>query len=369
MITSVDVLGNSEAISEEEKLEVLGETRQMPGLKHDLDSLPSPTREVPSCVPVNKLFSAGDGTDRFGLPPAVKIEAEKMELDGKDYKFSRSSFFKDDEFPSPTPSGDCDGGAVDTNDEVSSASIASSLTSSTPPPLDQMHVSSTSINRSSMHGLINSRIDASGAGSYPVKTSAKSRDPRLRFNISDQSSMTNNMPKVEYAEGVISRKRKTVEEPSLDATAPKRLARSLENSQHNSREERTMDAKGGSLAENTVASNLTTASNGNEQAPVISSSAAAPLLALFNSRSVNSTMLLNKLLEIHQRLEEVKRPIDSATSALHLTNSNSARGTNSTVNTGPAMTSGVLQNSVGMLPASSPATSMVKSFYEIISLK
>jgi hypothetical protein len=39
------------------------------------------------------------------------------------------------------------------------------------------------------------------------------------------------------------------------------------------------------------------------------------------------------------------------------------------VNTGPTMTSGVPQNSIGMLPASSPATSMVKSFYEIIPLK
>ncbi|RHN64231.1 putative protein-serine/threonine phosphatase [Medicago truncatula] len=374
MITLVDVSGNSEANSEEKKLEALDETRKILGLRHDLDNLPSLTQEVP----VNKLFSVGDGTDRFGLPP-VKTEAEKMELDGKDYKlhihetdalkaastcqqkFSRSSFFTDDEFPSPTPSGDCEGGAVDTNDEVSSASIASSLTSSKPPPLDQMLVSSTYINRSNMHGLINSRIDASGAGSYPAKTSVKSRDPRLRFNISDQSSTKNIMPKVEYAEGVISRKRKTVEESSLDATAPKRLTRSLENSQHNSREEQTMDAKGGWLAENTVASNLTTTSNGNEQAPVISSCAATPLLALFNSESVNSTMLLNKLLDIHQRLAEVKRPINFATSALHLTNSNSARGTNSTVNTSPTMTSGVPQNSIGMLPTSSPTTSMAQT--------
>lgn len=455
MITAIDsvyALGNNEVVGKEEKVEALNTTDQIPGLKadeyissgqlvhdnstyasealqygqsnvkgrglmlplfdlhkdHDLDSLPSPTREAPSCFPV---------VDRFGLPPAVRTEAEKMELDGKDsklhiyetdalkavstyqQKFSRSSYFTDDKFPSPTPSGDCEGEAVDTNDEVSSASIASSLTSFKPPPLDQIPVSSTSLDRSSMHGLVDSRIDATGSGSYPVKSSAKSRDPRLRFINPDartldlnQSLGTNNMPKVEFGGRVISRKQKTVEEPSLDVTASKRLRRSLENSEHNTREEKAMAGKGGWFEENTVAgsqlvernhlmqkgetelqrpistssSNLTVTSNGNELASVTGSSATASLpTSLLNNIAVNPAMLIHMLLEHqHNEAEAQKKPVDSATSTLHLTNSNSARGTDATVNTGPAMTAGLTQSSVGILPASSPATSMTRTLPE-----
>lgn len=450
VIDSVFALGNNEVVGKEEKVEALNTTEQIPALKadeyisssqlvhdnstyasealqygqsnvvgrglmlplfdlhkdHDLDSLPSPTREAPSCFPVNKLFSdLGDGIDRFGLPPAVCTEAEKMELDGKDsklhiyetdalkavstyqQKFSRSSYFTDDKFPSPTPSGDCEGEAVDTNDEVSSASIASSLTSFKPPPLDQIPVSSTSLDRPNMHGLVDSRIDATGSGSYPAKSSAKSRDPRLRFINPDASTLdlnqslgTHSMPRVEYGGRVISRKQKTVEEPSLDATAPKRLRRSLENSEHNTREERAMAGKGGWFEENTVAgsqlvernhlmqkgetelkrtistssSNLTVSNNGNELASVTSSSATASLPTyLLNNVAVNPAMLIHMILEHqHNEAEAQKKPVDSA------------RGTDATVNTGPAMTAGLTQSSVGILPASSPATSMTQTLPE-----
>ncbi|CAL5191347.1 unnamed protein product [Lathyrus oleraceus] len=432
-IVSVDALGNSEVIGRAGKLEAFDRTQQLLGLEatglisssmlvhdnsanasealiygqnnikgrgvmlplfdlhkdHDLDSLPSPTREAPSCFPVNRLLSVGDGMDRFGLPLAGKTEAVRMELGGKDskfhiyetdalkafstyqQKFSQSSFFTDDKFPSPTPSGDCEEGVVDTNGEVSSASIAASLASSKSPPLDQMPVSSTSINR----------------------YSAKSRDPRLRFINSDASTLdlnqplgTNNMPKVEYAGGIISRKQKAVEEPSLDASPPKRLRRSLEISEHNTREERTTDGKGGWLEENTVigsqliernhliqkgetelkrtmntsSSNLTMTSSGIEQTPITSGSAATSLPELLKNIAVNPTMLLNLLLEQQQRLaaEAQTKPVDCDTSTLHLTSSNSTSGTDPTVNTGPARTAGLPQSSVGMLPASSPATSM-----------
>jgi len=214
-------LGNSEAIDEEEKLEALDLHKD-----HDLDSLLSPTQEAPSYVPVNKLFSVRDGTERFGLSPAVKTEAEKMELNGTDSK---------------------------------------------------------------LHNTREVRT-MGGTGGW------------LSENI---------------------------------ATAPKRLRRSLENSEHNT-----------------------------------SSLAAVPLPDLLNSRCVNPSMLLNMCLELHKRSAEVeKKPVDSATSRMHLTNSNSARGTDATVNTIQAMTAGLPQSYAEMLPASSPATSVVKSLYEIIYLK
>jgi hypothetical protein len=203
MIGLINVLGNSEAIGEEEKFEVLDLHKD-----HDLDR---PTQEAPSCVPVNKLFPVGDGTDRFGLSPAVKTDTEKMELDGKDSK---------------------------------------------------------------LHNTREKRTMAGTGGWLSENT----------------------------------------------ATAPKRLRRSLENSERNT-----------------------------------SSWAEAPLP--------------NKFLELHKRSAEVKKkPVDSAASTMHLTNSNSARGTDATVNTIPTMIVVLPQSSVRMLPASSPAISMVKSFYEIIYL-
>ncbi|KAI5431705.1 hypothetical protein KIW84_035754, partial [Lathyrus oleraceus] len=110
-IVSVDALGNSEVIGRAGKLEAFDRTQQLLGLEatglisssmlvhdnsanasealiygqnnikgrgvmlplfdlhkdHDLDSLPSPTREAPSCFPVNRLLSVGDGMDRFGF--------------------------------------------------------------------------------------------------------------------------------------------------------------------------------------------------------------------------------------------------------------------------------------------------------------
>lgn len=387
---------------------------------HDLDSLPSPTREAPSCFPVKKSLSVGEGMDKSGLPLAGKTGCGKMELDGEgskfhlyetdalravstyQQKFGRSSFFTNDELPSPTPSGDCEEGVVDTNDEVSSASIAASLTSSKPTLLDQIPVSSSSVDKSSVHGLVNSRIDAAGSGSYAGKTSAKSRDPRLRFINSEASTIdlnqpsgTHNMPKVEYGGTITSRKHKTVEEPSLDATVTKKPRRSLENTEHNMREARTVAGNGGWLEDTTLAGsqqliernhlmqkgetelnttfstssgNLNVTSNGNEQAPVTSSTTAS-LPDLLKGIAVNPTMLLNILME-QQRLaaEAKKNSADSAssTSTLHLRSSNSAKGADTTVNIGPAMTAGLPQNSVGMPPVSSQAASMVKSFYENI---
>ncbi|TKY64956.1 RNA polymerase II C-terminal domain phosphatase 3 [Spatholobus suberectus] len=387
---------------------------------HDADSLPSPTREVPSCIPVKKLLSVGEAMVKSGSA-AAKMEAGKMELDSEDskfhlyetdalkavstyqQKFGRSSLFTNDKLPSPTPSGDCEDEVVDTNEEVSSASTGHFLTSTKPTLLDQPPVSAISMDRSSLHGLISSRVDAAGPGSYPVKSSSKSRDPRLRFINSDASAVDNqstvilNMPKVEYAGAIISRKQKAAEEPSLDVTVSKRLKSSLENADHNISEVRTGAGDGGWLEENTgpgaqliernhlmdkfgpkpkktlntVGSSCTGSGNfnatsiRNEQAPVTSSNVTASLPALLKGIAVNPTMLLNILIEQQQRLAEAKKKsADSATNMLHPTSSNSAMGTDSTVSIGSSMTTGLLQSSVGMLPVSSPSTSTAQSLQD-----
>ncbi|RDX93654.1 RNA polymerase II C-terminal domain phosphatase-like 3, partial [Mucuna pruriens] len=386
---------------------------------HDADSLPSPTRETPSCFPVNKLLSVGEAMVKSGLP-AAKTETGKMELDSEgskfhmyetdalkavstyQQKFGRSSLFTYDKLPSPTPSGDCEDEVVDTSEEVSSASTGF-LTSTKPTLLDQPPVSATSMDRSSLHGLLSSRVDAAGPGSYPVKSSAKSRDPRLRFINSDASAVDNqstgihNMPKVEYAGTIISRKQKATEEPSLDVIVSKRLKSSLENTEHNMSEVRTLSGSGGWLEDNTgpgaqlmernhlldkfgsepkkTLNTVSTSSTGsgnlnatiirNEQAPVTSSNVTASLPALLKDIAVNPTMLLNILIEQQQRLAEAKKKsADSATNMLHPTSSNSAMGTDSTVSIGLSTAMGLLQSSVGILPVSSQSTSLAQSLQD-----
>ncbi|KHN13828.1 RNA polymerase II C-terminal domain phosphatase-like 3 [Glycine soja] len=381
---------------------------------HDADSLPSPTREAPSCFPVNKLLSVGEPMVSSGSA-AAKPESGKMELDSEgskfhlyetdalkavstyQQKFGRSSLFTNDKFPSPTPSGDCEDEIVDTNEEVSSASTGDFLTSTKPTLLDLPPVSATSTDRSSLHGFISSRVDAAGPGSLPVKSSAKNRDPRLRFVNSDASAVDNpstlihNMPKVEYAGTTISRKQKAAEEPSLDVTVSKRQKSPLENTEHNMSEVRT--GIGGWLEEhtgpgaqfiernhlmdkfgpepqktlNTVSSSCTGSDNfnatsiRNEQAPITSSNVLASLPALLKGAAVNPTMLVN-LLRI---AEAQKKSADSATNMLlHPTSSNSAMGTDSTASIGSSMATGLLQSSVGMLPVSSQSTSMTQTLQD-----
>ncbi|KAK7394290.1 hypothetical protein VNO78_14812 [Psophocarpus tetragonolobus] len=384
---------------------------------HDADSLPSPTRDAPSCFPVNKLLSFGEAMVKSGSA-AAKTESGKMELDSEvskfhlyetdalkavstyQQKFGRSSLFTNDKLPSPTPSGDYADGVVDTNEEVSSASTGDCLTSTKP---TLMPVSATSMDRSSLHGLINSRVDAEGPGPFPVKSTAKSRDPRLRFINSDASSVDNqsilihNMPKVEYAGTIISRKQKAAEDPSLDVNVSKRLKSSLENTEHkNMSEIRTVAGRGGWLEENpgpgaqliernhlmdkhgpepekilnSVSSSCTgsgsfnAASIRNEQAPVTNSNVTASLPALLKGiAAVNPTMLLKFLIEQQRLTEAKKKSTDSATNMLHPANSNLAMGTETTGSIGSSITTG-LQSTIGMLPVSSQSTSMAQSLLD-----
>lgn len=389
---------------------------------HDADSLPSPTREAPSCFPVNKLLSVGEAMVKSG-PAAAKMQPGKIEVDSEgskfhlyetdalkavstyQQKFGRSSLFTNDKLPSPTPSGDCDNMVVDTNEEVSSASTGGFLTSTKPAHLDQPPVSATSMDKSRLLGLISSRVDAAGPGSIPVKSSAKSRDPRRRLINSEASAVDNqftvihNRPKVEYAGSTISRKQKAAEDPSFDGTVSKRLKSSLENIEHNTSEVRTIAGSGGWLEDitgpgtqlieknhlmdkfapepkktlNTVSSscsgsvNFNATSIRNEQASITSSNVASSLPALLKDIAVNPTMLLGLLME-QQRLAEAKnKSADSATNMLHPTSSNSAAGTDSTASIVSSMATG-LQTSVVMLPVSSQSTSTVKCFSEIVCL-
>ncbi|KAE9615698.1 hypothetical protein Lal_00017575 [Lupinus albus] len=409
---------------------------------HDIDSLPSPTRETPSCFPVSNAFSVGEGVVRPGLPtrevasfpvnksfsasegmiwselPASKMEAVNMEVDSEgsklhsyvtdalkavssyQQKFGRSTFFTSEELPSPTPSGDCEDATVDTNEEVSSASLVGSAISTKPPSpsLNQLPASSASTFRSSMHGFSSSRIEAAGSGSYSRKPSVKSRDPRLRFINSDasaldlkhQPSLMNNMPNPENAGTIISRKQKAAEEPSLDVSVSKRLKTSLENPDHKTRDPRTAVGNRGWLEETTTVGsqsiartnveaepkktmstvnslctgygNFNLTSNGNQQAPVATSNSTTSISAVWKDLPVSPAMLVNILIEQQRLVAETKKKSDDySMNMLNLAKANSAMGTSPTMSIGTSMTTGLQQNSVGMLPDSSPATATAQS--------
>ncbi|KAF7839098.1 RNA polymerase II C-terminal domain phosphatase-like 3 [Senna tora] len=379
---------------------------------HDVDSLPSPTRETPSCFPVHKAFSVGEGLVKSSvLSTKIEPDIENSKLHHYEtdalravstyqQKFGGGSFLMNDKLPSPTPSDNYEDGAADTYEEVSSVSRAGSLGSFKPSVLDQPSVSSTAMDKSTMLGLINSRNDAPTASvSSAVKSSAKSRDPRLRFINSDASALDlnrnplmQNSTKVENFGTAISKKQKAVEVPCLDVAVTKRQKNGLENPVNNTREVRTASGIGGWLEETTtVGSQLinknqlmenveteskiianainnpctgsgtfNVTSSGNELAP-------ASLPALLKDIAVNPSMLLSLLLG-HKKVsaDAEKKSADSASASavVHPPNSNSIMGADTMVSSGPSKTTGLLQTSVGIPLASSQVTSMAQSIQD-----
>ncbi|KAI9125474.1 hypothetical protein K1719_002892 [Acacia pycnantha] len=380
--------------------------------EHDADSLPSPTRGALSCFPVNKAFSINEELVKSSLLSS-KIEQESEDSKLHHYetdalkavstyqqKFGGSSFLMNDKLPSPTPSDNGDDGIVDTNEEVSSASTVGSLGTFKPSLLDQP-TSSISVDRSSMHGLTTSRNNAiTGSGSYPVKSSAKNRDPRLRFINSDASALDLNrhpvMNNSTKAETVISKKQKAIEAPCLDV-AVKRQKNELEKPENDTREVRTASGVVGWLEETSAAGsqlmnknqlsenveaetkmvtsvvtspctvshafNVTT-SNGNEPASI--SNVTASLPALLKGIAGNPSILLDILVG-QQRLpaEATQKSDDSTATVPHPPSTCSMMGGDSTMAVGPSKTTGLLQNSSGIPSASSQLTSLVQNLPDV----
>ncbi|PSS27000.1 RNA polymerase II C-terminal domain phosphatase-like [Actinidia chinensis var. chinensis] len=223
---------------------------------HDEDSLPSPTRATPSILPMNNALAIGGGAVKpeWPLPRAARetedaimhpYETDALKaVSSYQQKFGRSSFFMIDRLPSPTPSEEFDDGDGNTGGEISSSSIVGSVKTSNGPILAQSVSSPPHLDASSGQGLINVRNAGPGSSgpNTGYKSSAKSRDPRLRFANPDIGaldvvnqhplSMIKNEPKVDApGETRSSRKQKAVEEPILDGPALKRQRSGLTDSE------------------------------------------------------------------------------------------------------------------------------------------
>ncbi|KAM0002851.1 putative protein-serine/threonine phosphatase [Helianthus debilis subsp. tardiflorus] len=275
---------------------------------HDVDSLPSPTRETINPLPFGKALFVGDAEIRPEWPtPTPHAVQHRYETDALkavstyQQKFSRGSFFSND-LPSPTPSeesgdagGDC-GGEVSSFSNVQSSSI---LASATIEKRDTLSVPE----RPNVQLLANARNAAPvySTSSSVTRVPNKTRDPRLRLAKPESLSDINKgalsfSGKQTTIEPLDSRKQKTFDEPVLvDGPAPKR---------HKSEFSDFVNPRNNVVAvpqtrglENAVTSALPTTSGGNGGSvhiPVTGvNPATASLQSILKDIAVNPTQWMN----------------------------------------------------------------------------
>nr|XP_028952382.1 LOW QUALITY PROTEIN: RNA polymerase II C-terminal domain phosphatase-like 3 [Malus domestica] len=376
---------------------------------HDADSLPSPTRESPSCFPVQNTLVF---TDRMVKPEPDTSRAPNAEGSGlhpydtdalkavSTYQhINRSSFFMSERLPSPTPSEDGDKGDADTVGEVSSSSSASNLRTSGPPILGQQVVSPFPIpvGSSSMQERFTgkSAAPASSGSKITIKAPTRNRDPRLRFSNSDVGVLNHNpqpltvhsAPKIDSVITLSSRKQKPLEDSKLDGPALKRQRNTLGNSGFVKDPKTASGSCGwlediGGVGPHLISNNQTVENtqsdprkvvnvvsspstvDGNSNGPNSSNEhvsltdlSTASLPALL--KAVNPTMLLNILkLGQQQRLAAEAQPKSAypEKSMTHPISSNSIPGSDASVNV-PSKTTAMLQT----LPVSSQKALMDES--------
>ncbi|GMN49352.1 hypothetical protein TIFTF001_018513 [Ficus carica] len=368
---------------------------------HDADSLPSPTREVPSCFPVQKPLGVGDGMVKLGSATAKVVpgaedsrlqcyETEALKaVSTYQQKFGRSSFLMMDRLPSPTPSEECDEEDDDTNKEVSSSLTSGNLkTPATSVSRPSVVTSPAPVSSSTMQGPIAAKNAAPvSSGSNPtIKASARSRDPRLRFANSDVGALDlNQRPSTAVHSGpsdpLSLRKQRATEEPIPDGPALKRQRNAFGSS---GIDVKTASGVGGWLEDNGTSGpqlmnksqfmenveadprksnhmvHSPMMSNGpniaKEQVPVTGTSTPDALPAILKDIAVNPTIfinILNKLGQQQRLAADVQQNSDSAKNTTHPPNSNSILGVAPSVNNVPPKTTGILQTPLILLPATS----------------
>ncbi|KAK9104035.1 hypothetical protein Scep_020879 [Stephania cephalantha] len=342
---------------------------------HDVDSLPSPTRETPpttftSPKPqitgnalVKSVLAAPSAADTTvgAIAHAYETDALKA-VSTYQQKFSRTSLFMNSELPSPTPSEECEIGDGDTNGEVSSSSKSANTSTVNLSVQSQPFSSSASHLNGASLVIPTNNIRQSGPGpNVSIKASAKSRDPRLRFanseagnfDLNQGPTVTGRLNNEPFGGQIGSRKNKVADESLLDVHASKRQRNGLVSSMV-SRDAQMVSGSGGWLEDNNTihsftsdkrqmegslgtdnrqsvsgenvfvrgknaaSSNLNAANRSNEQSQLIGTSSTVSLPSLLKDIAVNPTMLVQLLLE-QQKLAEAQKkssyPVQNTTSA------------------------------------------------------
>ncbi|XP_016492579.1 RNA polymerase II C-terminal domain phosphatase-like 3 [Nicotiana tabacum] len=215
---------------------------------HDIDTLPSPTREIAPIFPIAKASTQTHGVVKPELPMFTgalekgssllhPYETDALKaVSSYQQKFGRSSLFDSEKFPSPTPSNEGDSGEGDTGGEVSSSNVGHNASvlnaSSTWQPIVSS-VPPTNILAGQGLGTARNADPLSFLPNPSLRSStAKSRDPRLRLATSEAAAqnLTKKMlpiPNIDLKleaslEMIGSRKQKIVEQPAFDAPLLKR---------------------------------------------------------------------------------------------------------------------------------------------------
>ncbi|KAI3812389.1 hypothetical protein L1987_17096 [Smallanthus sonchifolius] len=279
---------------------------------HDVDSLPSPTRETTNSLPLGKALFSGDAEIRPEWPtPTPRAVLHRYETDALkavstyQQKFSRSSFLSND-LPSPTPSeesgdagGDC-GGEVSSFSNVQNSNI---LASATLEKRDSFSIPE----RPNMQLLANARSAAPvySTSSSVIRVPNKTRDPRLRL-ANPESSLDINKGTLPFSskqttiESLDSRKQKTFDELVLvDGPAPKRHKNDFSDSVNPRNIVVVPQTRG---LENAVTSALPSTSGESMHIPVTGlNPTSASLQSILKDIAVNPTQWMNLINMEQQR--------------------------------------------------------------------
>lgn len=384
---------------------------------HDVDSLPSPTRETTPSLPARRALTVGEGMVKSGLAAAnAAHDSEDIKMcyyetdvvkavSSYQQKFSNSSFFSNDRLPSPTPSEESGEGNGDTGGEISSSSAVDKFKVVNPPVSGQEAFSSSQrMENSTIQGLSSAKSAAFlSSGSNPiVKASVKSRDPRLRFANPDALDfnqrtvpMAHNNPKVEPVGGITNtRKQKTMEEASFGGPATKRQRHRTENygvggeaktvygnagwledtsmvgpkisNRNQFVESAASDPKNVAACPSVTIGTPNGVASRNEPVAVTAPSTTASLPSLLKDIAGNPTMLLNILKMGQQQklvVEAQQKSTDPLRSMMHLQSLSSIVGSVPLENVSQSTPSGVLPKPTGTVQVPSQAASLVSAIY------
>ncbi|KAI4381331.1 hypothetical protein MLD38_007410 [Melastoma candidum] len=219
---------------------------------HDEDSLPSPTQQAPSSIPfaratvVDSMFKQGINVSKsWAEPDEERVQPYENDalkaVSSYQRKFGQSSFFSFDDLPSPTPSEEHDNQDGGTGSEVSSSTVPMSKSLSVPVLSRPSPALAPHNNKPGAQGPSAAQVVSTIASgpSHPVKSSIKSRDPRLRFASPDSGpadvnqrhmSVTSSAPKADPV-GVTMASTKECSSDGLIVNGPplKRPKNGLEN--------------------------------------------------------------------------------------------------------------------------------------------
>jgi RNA polymerase II C-terminal domain phosphatase-like 3/4 len=238
------------------KLEISARNKISPLLDlhadYDENSLPSPTWDNAPSFPVPRPIGFG----AFPMAPEQSSFPERVDpaknslypsisdplkpVSSYQQKYGQKSVFPSDDLPSPTPFGD-EGKSADKGSdifgEVSSFSVSKTNALPSTSQVPTSRPSSTGGSRGDGYRAgrpgYSKQVEQLAAGPNPIlKTTAKSRDPRLRFLNRDSFDATEEVGPANFAElkdgnlavgsSVNNRKQKAVDEPKVDENMFKR---------------------------------------------------------------------------------------------------------------------------------------------------